>query len=78
MASGENIERRDRVVLGQETPDGMVRFQWSGKEPEGLSDTRLAEMIGAVWEGGELVTYNYWQFLHSYGHFGDEFLEDDD
>jgi hypothetical protein len=71
-------DKGDRVVLGQRTPNAMVAFQWTGAEPPGLSDTRLAEMIGAVWEDGELVTYNYRQFLHSYGHWADEFLEDDD
>ncbi|MEA2533165.1 MAG: hypothetical protein QOJ93_976, partial [Actinomycetota bacterium] len=26
----------ERVVLGRKTPDSMVRFQWTGAEPEGL------------------------------------------
>lgn len=68
----------ERVLLGRNTPDGMVRFQWTGAEPEGLDDPRLALVCGAVWEGDELVTYNLLHFLHNYQHWADEFLEDSD
>ena len=67
-----------RVLLGRRTPDGMVKFQWTGAEPEGLSDPGFAENLGAVWEDDELVTYNYDLLVHNFGHWGDQFLEDSD
>jgi len=68
----------ERVVLGRNTPEGMVRFQWTGAEPDGLDDPAFAEACGAVWEGDELVTYNLQHLYHNYGHWADEFLEDSD
>lgn len=47
----------ERVVLGQRE-DSMIGFRWSGNEPGGLNDTGVAEEMGAVWEGDELVHYN--------------------
>ncbi|MGH2718085.1 MAG: hypothetical protein ACRDJU_05860 [Actinomycetota bacterium] len=76
--SPPNADPGDRVVLGQRTPDGMVNFQWSGNEPEGLNDLHLAELIGGTWEGDELVTYNYPLIVYNLQHWGDEFLEDSD
>jgi hypothetical protein len=62
----------ERVVLGHRE-DSMVRFRWSGNEPEALNDVELAVEMGATWEGLELVTYDLpslvWQMDH---------LEDDD
>jgi hypothetical protein len=77
------MSRRDplpgeRVVLGRKTPDGMVRFQWTGAEPEGMSSTEFAESCGAVWEDDELVTFNLLAFRHNYQHSEDGFLEDSD
>lgn len=66
------------MVLGHRTPYGMVNFQWSGNEPEGLNDVHLCELTGATWEGDELVTYNYPLMRFNYQHWGDEFLEDSD
>ncbi|HLI55700.1 MAG TPA: hypothetical protein VKY26_01585 [Actinomycetota bacterium] len=71
-------EKGERVVLGRRTPDGMVNFQWTGNEPEGLNDVHLCELLGASWEGHELVTYNYPLVAHNYLRWGDEFLEDSD
>jgi len=71
-------EAKYRVLLGHRTPDGMVRFQWTGAEPEGLDDPNFALSLGAVWEGDELVTYNYELLVHNYGHWADQFLEDSD
>ncbi|GAC1369727.1 MAG: hypothetical protein NVSMB32_14420 [Actinomycetota bacterium] len=68
----------ERVVLGQRTPQAMVTFQWTGAEPEGLSETRFAESLGAIWEGDELVTYNLASLQHNYLHSPDGFLEDSD
>ena len=67
-----------RVVLGRRTPYGMVKFQWTGEEPDGLNDPEFAENLGALWEGDELVTYNYDLLVHNYGHWADQFLEDSD
>ncbi len=71
-------DKGERVVLGQRTPGGMVDFQWSGNEPEGLNDVHLGELIGATWEGDELVTYNYPLIAFNLSHFSEEFLEDSD
>lgn len=67
-----------RVVLGRRDPTTMVGFQWTGAEPEGLSEPEHAEMLGAVWEGDELVTYNLGHLLHRFGHDIDGFMEDVD
>jgi len=32
----------------------MIRFRWSGAEPKDLNDVKLAEELGATWEGDEL------------------------
>jgi hypothetical protein len=68
----------ERIVLARRTPEGMVKFQWTGAEPPGLDSIDFAEQIGAIWEGNELVTYNMQHLLHNYGHWADEFLEDSD
>ncbi|MEA2534464.1 MAG: hypothetical protein QOJ93_2275 [Actinomycetota bacterium] len=68
----------ERVVLGRKTPDSMVRFQWTGAEPEGLDSTDFALSCGAVWEGDELVTHNLLAFEHNIRHSIDGFLEDSD
>ena len=67
-----------RVVLARKTPDAMVRFQWTGAEPEGLDSTEFAVSCGAVWEGDELVTHNLLAFEHNIRHSVDGFLEDSD
>jgi hypothetical protein len=77
MAQREGA-KDERVVLGRRTPEGMVRFQWSGAEPEGMDDPRFAEACGAAWEGEELVTYNLPHLRHNYEHWEDQFLEDSD
>lgn len=68
----------ERCVLGRRTPDGMVRFQWTGAEPEGMFEVSLAEACGALWEGDELVTYDLSHLFYNYRHFAEEFLEDSD
>lgn len=47
------------MVLGTRGDSSMVRFKWSGNEPDGLSDVEWAEELGAKWEGDELVTYDW-------------------
>jgi hypothetical protein len=75
---GEDEIRGDRVVLGRNDPLTMVGFQWTGAEPEGLYDTDQAVGLGAVWEGDELVVYNYADFEHAYRHLPDGWMEDSD
>ena len=67
-----------RVVLGRKDPSSFVGFQWTGEEPEGLSDIEVAQSIGAVWEGDELVTHNLEFFRHNWRHREDGWLEDSD
>ncbi|MGH7746324.1 MAG: hypothetical protein ACREQ5_16420 [Candidatus Dormibacteria bacterium] len=68
----------ERVVLGRRE-NSMVRFRWSGAEPEHLNDVELAEEMGAIWEGEELVSYDLaslvWQMEH---HQSDDYMIDDD
>lgn len=47
----------ERVVLGRRE-NSMIGFRWSGNEPDGLNDVKLAQEFGAIWEGDELVTYD--------------------
>jgi hypothetical protein len=68
----------ERVVLARKTPDSMVRFQWTGAEPEGVDSADFAVSCGAVWEGDELVTHNLLAFEHNIRHSVDGFLEDSD
>ncbi len=41
----------------------MTQFRWSGNEPPNLHEVEWAEELGAKWEGDELVTYDYPDFL---------------
>lgn len=75
---GHGVGPGRRVVLGRRTPLGMVKFQWLGEEPEGLSDVDLALNMGAEWEGDELVTYNLELFNYNYGRWDQQFMEDSD
>jgi len=73
------IEEEDesRVVLGQRE-DTFAGFRWTGAEPEGLSDPEEAEAMGAIWEDGELVTYDLPSLNRQYEHSGEGWLEDND
>ena len=68
----------DRVVLARKDEMSMVSLQWTGEEPEGLSDTEFAEALGATWEGNELVVYDMEEFTHKYDHYEDDWLSDPD
>lgn len=76
---GEEFPTGQRIVLGRKGTNSMVRFQWSGDEPEGLNDVGWAEELGAKWEGDELVVYDWPGFagLLDYYEKGD-FLSDND
>lgn len=45
------------MVLARRT-SGFQPLQWTGDEPDELNDEDEALAMGAVWEGGELVTYD--------------------
>jgi hypothetical protein len=68
----------ERVVLARKSRGAMVDFQWTGKEPVGLSDLEFAETLGAVFEGDEMVTYDFDAFKHAFEHYRDEYLTDPD
>lgn len=68
----------ERVVLGKKAPWSMVGFQWTGLEPDSLSDLDAAMDCGAIWEGDELVTYNLSALEHNWAHRIDGYLEDSD
>jgi hypothetical protein len=68
----------ERVVLGRREKS-MIGFRWSGQEPEQLNDVEMAEEMGAIWEGDELVTYDMpslvWQMEH---YRDDDYMIDED
>ena len=68
-----------RVVLGHRGATSMVRFQWSGDEPAGLTDIEWAEELGARWEGDELVIYDWPGFAGLLGYYekGDVLIDND-
>jgi hypothetical protein len=81
--STEQTRRQDvvegsRVVLARKE-NSMMRYRWTGAEPEGMSDIEVAEELGARWEGDELVTYDLEGFgaLYEY-HQGDDYMIDND
>ena len=67
----------ERVVLGQRERT-MVGFRWSGNEPKDLNDESLAEELGAVWEGDELVTYDMAGLVWQMEHMSDDYMIDND
>lgn len=74
---GREDEDVERVVLGRRE-NSMVRFRWSGAEPENLNDVDLAEEYGAVWEGDELVTYDMESLVWQMEHLSDPYMIDND
>lgn len=66
-----------RVVLGRRE-NSMIGFRWSGAEPTDLSDRDLAEELGAVWEGDELVTYDLASLERQLAHLPDDYMFDND
>lgn len=67
-----------RTILARKE-NSMIGWRWTGEEPDELNDLELAEQLGAVWEGGELVHYDMetlrWQ-LAQY-HHGDYMYDND-
>jgi hypothetical protein len=67
-----------RVVLGRRQ-HSMVPFRWSGAEPEGLSEVEVAEELGALWEGDELVVYDLPGLVELFQYYtNDAYLPDND
>lgn len=56
----------------------MIRFRWSGDEPENLNDLELALEFGAIWEGDELVTYDMDSLKWQMEHTTDDYMIDND
>ncbi len=67
----------ERVVLGRRERS-MIGFRWSGNEPKDLNDQELAEELGAVWEGDELVIYNMASLIWQLEHLSEEYMIDND
>ncbi|MGH2692788.1 MAG: hypothetical protein ACRDHM_09830 [Actinomycetota bacterium] len=78
MESQEVGDSDDRVVIARKAPDSFVGFQWTGEEPAALNDTEIAEDLGAVWEGDELVVHNMTAFTHAVEHSLDGYQYDPD
>ncbi|MDQ3569658.1 MAG: hypothetical protein M3396_03375 [Actinomycetota bacterium] len=76
MAEGAATD--ERVVLGRKDDSTWVGFQWTGQEPEELTDPDEAEAMGAVWEEDELVTYDLPALFRQAKQSGDYWLEDND
>jgi hypothetical protein len=57
----------------------MVKYRWTGSEPNGMYEVEVAEELGARWEGDELVTYDLGGLsaLYEY-HQGDDYMIDND
>jgi len=70
----------ERVVLARrDKVSTMVPFHWAEDAPPGLNDLEWAEELGAVWEGDELVTYDYPTFADLLEYYeSDQYLPDND
>lgn len=67
-----------RVVLARKE-SSMLHYRWTGEEPEGLSGPEMAEDLGALWEGDELVTYDLEGFTQLLAYqSGDQYVIDND
>ncbi len=67
-----------RVVLARRVEDAWVDLQWTGAEPVGLDDPEVARLLGAEWEGSELVTYDLDALSHRFNHLAEDFQCDPD
>ncbi len=71
------IQSAERVVLARRT-SGFQPFQWTGDEPEELSDEEEVLALGAVWEGEELVTYDLPTLRLHPASEADDYINDND
>ncbi len=53
-------------------------FQWTGAEPDGLDDVKVATALGARWEDDELVIYDLDAFRHEVASFDEDYMSDND
>jgi hypothetical protein len=66
-------------VLGRKPMSGFVKVNWTDAAPEGLYHLEEAEELGAKWEGDELVTYNYDDFVGLFAYYQrNEYMPDND
>ena len=69
----------ERVVLGRKGSSAMVKIRWTDKVPSSINDVADAEEMGAVWEGDELVTYDFDGFLEQIAFFeSNDYMIDND
>jgi hypothetical protein len=69
----------ERVVLGRKGSSSMVKIRWTDKVPSSINDVGDAEEMGAVWEGDELVTYDFDGFLEQLAFFeSNDYMIDND
>jgi hypothetical protein len=74
----KTLESGERVVLGKRV-NSMVKFRWSGNEPEGLDEMEHAEELGTRWQGDELVSYDYSSLVELLTYYkDDDYLADND
>jgi hypothetical protein len=69
----------ERTVLGTRGDSSMVKVKWADIAPQGLYEVEEAEELGAVWEGEELVVYDFEGFCQLYEYYqSNEYLPDND
>lgn len=69
----------ERVVLGRRGGSSMVKIRWTDKIPGDINDISDAEEMGAVWEGDELVVYDFEGFMEQYAYYqSNDYMIDND
>lgn len=69
----------ERVVLGRRGGSSMVKIRWTDKIPGDINDISDAEEMGAVWEGDELVVYDFEGFMEQYAFYqSNDYMIDND
>jgi hypothetical protein len=69
----------ERVVLGRKGGSSMVKVRWTDKVPESMNDAGDAQEMGAVWEGDELVTYDFEGFMEQVAFYeSNDYMIDND
>lgn len=69
----------ERVVLGRRGGSSMVKIRWTDKIPGDINEISDAEEMGAVWEGDELVVYDFEGFMEQYAYYqSNDYMIDND
>ena len=69
----------ERVVLGRKGGSSMVKIRWTDKIPGDINEISDAEEMGAVWEGDELVVYDFEGFMEQYAYYqSNDYMIDND